>query len=104
MRQLDRALDVLDALAGGPATLAELTATVAAPRASVHRLLVALEGRGYVQHVARDASYQLGPAVSRLAARSTESTLVRLAGPALTDLRARSGETANLAVRDGGRI
>jgi IclR family transcriptional regulator, acetate operon repressor len=84
--------------------LAELTAAVDAPRASVHRLLVALQEHGYVQHVASDAVYRLGPAVLALASRGTESTLARLAAPALADLRAKTGETVNLAVLDGRRI
>jgi DNA-binding IclR family transcriptional regulator len=104
MRQVNRALDILDALGSGPASLAKVTAAVGAPRASVHRLLVALEARGYVQHVSVDAVYQLGPAVHRLAARNTESRLVQAAAPALADLRAKTGETTNLAVLDGGRI
>jgi IclR family acetate operon transcriptional repressor len=98
-------IEILDQLgARGEASLAELTSAVAAPRASVHRLLVALQGHGYVQHVASGAVYRLGPAVLALAARGTESALVRLAMPALADLRAKTGETVNLAVVDGQRI
>jgi IclR family acetate operon transcriptional repressor len=102
---LARVIQVLDQLgARGEASLADLTAAVAAPRASVHRLLVALQEHGYVQHVASDAVYRLGPAVLALASRGTESALVRLAAPGLADLRAKTGETVNLAVVDGRRI
>jgi DNA-binding IclR family transcriptional regulator len=105
VRQLDRVIDILERLADeGPASLAELTDAVDAPRASVHRLLVALEARGYITHRAGEARYELGPAIQRLAARNRESALVRLAGPALSDLRAQTGETVNLAVLNGSRI
>jgi IclR family acetate operon transcriptional repressor len=105
MRQLERVIQLLEQLgARGEASLADLTRAVEAPRASVHRLLVALQGYGYVQHVAADAVYRLGPAVLALASRGTESALVRLALPALTELRATTGETVNLAALDGQRI
>jgi len=103
VRQVLRSLDVLEALAcRGEASLAELTAATGTPRASVHRLLVALVERGYVEHAA--STYRIGPAVRRLAGRSVESSLVRLSGPALVDLKAKTGETVNLAVLDGARI
>jgi IclR family transcriptional regulator, acetate operon repressor len=105
LRQLTRTLDILDELAlHGPVSLADLTDAVEAPRASVHRLLVALEERGYVRHVSADALYQLGPAVYQLAGRETRSRLERLSAPALADIRAKTGETVNLAVVDGSRI
>jgi IclR family acetate operon transcriptional repressor len=105
VRQLSRAIRLLDALgARGDASLAELTEAVGAPRASVHRLLVAFEEHGYVHHVAAAGAYRLGPAVRALAARATESALLRIGAPALADLRSRTGETANLGALVGGRI
>jgi IclR family acetate operon transcriptional repressor len=105
VRQLDRVLDILEQLAReGQASLADLTDAVDAPRASVHRLLVALESRGYVHHLTGEARYELGPAIQRLAARNTESALMRISAPALADLRSQTGETVNLAVLDGSRI
>jgi IclR family transcriptional regulator, acetate operon repressor len=105
VRQLTRTLDLLDYLAArGEASLDELAGELQVPRASVHRLLVALALRGYVTHFSADSVYRLGPAVRRLAARSVESALVRLASPALVDLRAKTGETVNLAILDVTRI
>ena len=105
MRQLTRALDILDHLAArGDSSLAELTAELALPRASVHRMLHTLEQRAYVHHAASERVYRLGPAIAALAARGTESAVVRAAGPALARLRASTGETINLAVVNGSRI
>jgi IclR family transcriptional regulator, acetate operon repressor len=105
MRQIRRALDILDHLGqNGDASLAELSASLELPRASVHRMLHTLEERAYVHHSAREKVYRLGPAIGVLAARSTESAIVRAAAPALARLRASTGETVNLAVLNGSRI
>jgi IclR family transcriptional regulator, acetate operon repressor len=105
MRQITRLLDLVEFLAShGDASLAELADALALPRASVHRLLAALGERGYVEHDPAGHVYRLGPAVRSLASRSTESALVRLAAPALSQLRAQTGETLNLAIVTGSRI
>ncbi|MBA2497027.1 MAG: helix-turn-helix domain-containing protein, partial [Acidimicrobiia bacterium] len=49
---LDKAVLVLDALTAGPRSLAELMAATDLPRATAHRLAVALEAHGLVR---RDA-------------------------------------------------
>ena len=74
MRQITRALDILDHLAArGDSSLAELTAELALPRASVHRMLHTLEQRAYVHHAASERVYRLGPAIAALAARGRQS-------------------------------
>jgi DNA-binding IclR family transcriptional regulator len=78
--------------------LAEVAAVLEVSRPTAFRLLVALETRGYVEHARREHVYRLGQAIHVLAARAAPESLLRLAEPALSDLRARSGETANLAL------
>lgn len=105
MRQISRALDLLEFLATvGDASLAELSAALEFPRASTHRLIVALERRTYVEHDQEAGVYRLGSAVSGLAASRTESAIVRYATLALSRLRATTGETINLATISGSRI
>jgi IclR family acetate operon transcriptional repressor len=105
MRQISRLLDLLELLASkGDVSLAESTEALELSRASVHRLLTSLAERGYVEHDFARHVYRLGPSLRELASRSTESALVRLAAPALAQLRAETGETLNLAMLRGSRI
>jgi DNA-binding IclR family transcriptional regulator len=105
MRQLTRALDILDLLGTrGEASLAELSASLDQPRASTYRLLATLAGRGYVHHAAQARTYRLGPAIRTLAAATAESSLVRIAEPLLAQLSAETGESVNLGLRAGARI
>jgi IclR family acetate operon transcriptional repressor len=104
-RQLDRAFDVLELLAEcGEAKAGEITNALGVPRASVHRLLIVLQSRGYVERPPGLHTYRLGPGLRWLASRSRPSTLHRLAERALADLRARTGETVNLGVVRDGRV
>ena len=91
---LDKAVRVLDALEDGPAALAELVTRTGLPRATAHRLAVALEVHGLV---ARDAQgrFLLGP---RIAA---SNPIVAAAAPVLESLRDETGESAALYVRIG---
>ncbi len=92
---LDKAVSVLDAIEGGPRTLAALVEATGLSRATAHRLAVALEVHGLLS---RDTSgrFTLGPRLSAL-------DLPVLARPALEALRDRTGESAQLYVRRGDR-
>jgi DNA-binding IclR family transcriptional regulator len=99
---LDKTVSILDALERGPSSLAELAAATALPRATAHRLAVALERHDLV---GRDEAgrFVLGArlaALGRVAGAGSRS-LADLAGPALTELRDRTGESTQLYVRVG---
>jgi DNA-binding IclR family transcriptional regulator len=91
---LDKAVRVLDALEDGPAALAELVARTGLPRATAHRLAVALEVHALV---ARDVEgrFLLGPRIA------VSNPIVAAAGPVLDSLRDETGESAALYVRTG---
>jgi DNA-binding IclR family transcriptional regulator len=79
---LDKAVLVLESAARAPVGLGELVEGTGLPRATAHRLAVALEAH-------------------RLLSRSAPDPLLAAAGPVLTRLRDRSGESAQLYRRDG---
>lgn len=99
---IDKAVTVLNALArSGAATLNELQASTDLPRATVHRLAVALEAHGLVQrdHVGR---FILGRALVPLGQAAASSTpLAEIARPVLERLQATTGESVQLYVREG---
>jgi DNA-binding IclR family transcriptional regulator len=91
---LDKAIRVLDALEEGPAALAELTRRTGLPRATAHRLAVALEVHRFVARDG-DGRFLLGPRVA------VSNPLASAAGPILESLRDETGESAALYVRTG---
>ena len=96
---LDKAVAILRAVADEPATLAELVGRTGLPRATAHRLAVALEGHRLVRRTAG----------GRLGARARRSPSSAAAAPTsaswprrhLVALRDASGESAQFYVRDG---
>lgn len=104
VQSVDRALDVLEALAqaGRSLGVGELSDLTGLPLGTAHRLLQSLQQRGYVR---RDASrkYSVGTAALRLA-DAAERSLARGARPYLAELVTLSGETANLAVLQGDDV
>jgi DNA-binding IclR family transcriptional regulator len=96
---IDKAVAILSATASAPMALAELVATTQLPRATAHRLAVALETH---RLLARDPSgrFVLGPRVVELAA-ALPDPLLSAAGPVLAWIRDESGESAQLYQRDG---
>jgi DNA-binding IclR family transcriptional regulator len=99
---LDKAVSILDALEAGPKSLAELAAVTSLPRATAHRLAVALESH---ELVGRDEGgrFTLGSRLARLGriAGSGARSLADAATPALTELRDRTGESTQLYVLAG---
>jgi DNA-binding IclR family transcriptional regulator len=96
---VDKTVAILAAVAQAPCALAELVSATGLPRATAHRLAVALEVH---RLVARDVEgrFVLGPRLGEFAA-ALPDPLVAAAGPVLTWLRDESGESAQLYRRDG---
>jgi DNA-binding IclR family transcriptional regulator len=99
---LDKAVTILEALEDEARALADLAAATQLPRATTHRLAVALERHGLV---ARDGEgrFVLGPRLSELAKAvgAGPRSLADVARPALVMLRDQTGESAQLYVPDG---
>jgi len=96
---VDKAVSILAAVAEGPQALAELVDTTALPRATAHRLAVALEVH---RLLARDPDgrFVLGARVGELAA-ALPDPLVTSAAPVLAWIRDECGESTQLYRRDG---
>jgi IclR family acetate operon transcriptional repressor len=104
---LDRALDVLEALADGeePLGVTELARRVGATKSAAYRILANLERRGYVSKDGTTARYSLGTRLAFLGHQSLGSFDVRqVARPILEDLAKQFQETVNLGVLDGDDI
>jgi DNA-binding IclR family transcriptional regulator len=95
---LDKAVSILRAVAEGPATLADLVERTGLPRATAHRLAVALEGHRLVRRTDAGA-WAPGPALAELGRGGPD--LADVAGRHLVALRDTSGESAQFYVRDG---
>ncbi|MDQ6838327.1 MAG: helix-turn-helix domain-containing protein [Actinomycetota bacterium] len=101
---VDKTVAILEVLAGGPAALAPLAGATGMPRATAHRLAVALEIHGFVE---RDPAgrFVLGHRLVALgrAAGPGGRSLADVAMPALAALRDRTGESTQLYVVSGGQ-
>jgi DNA-binding IclR family transcriptional regulator len=98
---IDKGVLILRALARAPLDLATLQAETDLPRATAHRLAVALELHGLVR---RDPQgrFCLGFELIRLGrAAEDEFPLAELTRPILTGLRDTTGESVQLYVADG---
>ena len=97
---LDKAVAVLDCLAAGPASLAELVERTQLSRPTAYRLAVALELHRYVE---RDAvgRFGLGPRLAELGGNAGEDALLHAAPLVLEQLCASTGESAQLYRRSG---
>jgi DNA-binding IclR family transcriptional regulator len=100
---LDKAISLLTAITdrSGSASLAELVAATGMPRATAHRLLVALEAHGLVRRDA-DGRFVLGFRLIALGSAATDAVpLAGAARPVLAWLRDETGESVQLYVRQG---
>ena len=95
---LDKAVAILRAVADEPATLAELVERTGLPRATAHRLAVALEGHRLVRRTPA-GTWAPGPGLAELGRAGGD--LAHLADRHLVTLRDTSGESAQFYVRDG---
>jgi DNA-binding IclR family transcriptional regulator len=100
---LDKAVSVLAALRDGPRNLNELMAATDLPRATAHRLAVALEAHDLVRRDG-EGRFALGFGLAALGRAAVDSfPLGAVARPALEALRDETGESVQLYVRDGDR-
>ena len=96
---VDKSVSILAAVAVGPCTLAELVAATGVPRATAHRLAVALEVHRLVDRDT-EGRFTLGPRIGELA-HALPDALVTAAGPVLSWVRDNTGESTQLYRRDG---
>lgn len=104
VQSVDRALDVLEVLAThhramGVSELAWLTDL---PQGTVHRLLIALLGRGYIRRAA-ERKYAVGAAALRVA-DAAHRAMVTTSEPYLRQLVERTDETATLVVMEDAHM
>jgi len=103
---LDRALEIVELLAGHPAGL-PLNAVQSAldiPKSAAHRMLAALAARGYVRQDAATARYLLTTKLVGLGFRYLAvAGIVDIVQPTLDRLAEETGELVRLGVVDGDR-
>jgi DNA-binding IclR family transcriptional regulator len=98
---IDKTVVILAALRDRPLDLADLQAATGLPRATAHRLVVALEQHHLVRRDGR-GRFCLGFELVALGrAASEQFGLGELAAPAMRELRDTSGESVQLYVREG---
>ena len=100
---LDKVMDVLNLLgeADGPRSLAQISVATGHHRATVHRLLHALNAHGMTR-VNDDVGWSLGPRLAELGRVALDGLPLRDAAmPALEQLLLGTGESVQLYVRDG---
>jgi DNA-binding IclR family transcriptional regulator len=102
---IERSFDVLEAVAraGRAVTLGEVAERTGLPKATVHRSLSALQGRGYVSR--DDSRYIVGIRCFELGSLWAQNLDLRsVAGPHLRELNNSTGETVHLAIYDSADV
>ncbi|MEM0937335.1 MAG: HTH-type transcriptional regulator BhcR [Pseudomonadota bacterium] len=106
IQSLDRAMAILEGLAeAGAATLTELASRLGQSPATVYRVLITLEARGIVELDPEEQSWAVGPRAFLIGSSFLRraSVVERAQGP-MRQLRAETGETANLGVARGDEV
>jgi IclR family transcriptional regulator, acetate operon repressor len=104
VQSLERAFELLELLAdaGGAQGLSQLSASSGLPLTTIHRLMGTLVRMGYVRR-GGSRRYVLGPRLIRLG-ETASKLLGSWAKPHLAELVDLTGETANLAMLEGGTV
>jgi DNA-binding IclR family transcriptional regulator len=98
---LDKAVHVLRAVGERPLSLAALQSATGLPRATAHRLAVALESHGLLRRD-DEGRFDLGPELASLGREAAvRFPLAEVALPVIEQLRDHTGESAQLFVREG---
>lgn len=99
------ALLALVAAEGRAVSLAELSARLALPKASAHRLCMRLQQGGWLVRDRDERAFAVGPALRRLALDALNNGVVRgLRHEVLSALVAQVGETCNFTTLDGAMV
>lgn len=103
---LERGLKVLQALAReGGLSLSDLSLTIGVPAPTVHRILSTLEKLGFAELHEDSGDWSVGVESFRVGNSYLERTsLVENALNPMRELMEATGETANLAIADGGDV
>lgn len=106
IQSLDRALDVLEALASPEGmTLSELSTHLDQSPATMHRVLATLERREFVEISPDRQIWFIGPEAYRTgAAFLRRSNVVERSRPVMRELMLETGETSNLGIEKDGNV
>jgi DNA-binding IclR family transcriptional regulator len=107
VQSLSRALDLLEALAEvDEITLSSLAERTGMLTSTAHRLLASLARRGYVTQNPANGHYLIGFKVVSLSGSvaARRDRLIALARPHLEQIRAATGESANLVALNGTQV
>lgn len=106
IQALDRALDVMAALAAGDGmTLSELAAGLGQSVATMHRVLATLERRDFVEISPDRQEWHVGAGAYRLGAAFLRRTnVVERSRPVMRALMQQTGETSNLGIEKDGNV
>ena len=106
VQALDRALTLLDVMARGDGiALSDLSQRAGLAPSSAYRLLQTLARRGYVEFLERDQLWAVGVEAFRTGmAFQRRYSIASVGRGILADLAQTSGETANIAIFEGGEI
>ena len=101
-----RAVALLKAFgSGGPRSLTQIARRVRLNKATVFRLLTALESEGLLTREAKSGAYRLGPEAIALGWQAIRSNdLVRTVRPELEALARRTRDTATLEILSGRQV
>ncbi|WP_407494073.1 IclR family transcriptional regulator [Pseudooceanicola sp. MF1-13] len=107
VQSVDRALTLLELISKDPegSRLSDLARTAGLAASTTHRLLTALEQRGFAQVDASTGRWHVGRAAHSVGATWGKTrTLLAPATPFLRRLRDATRETANLGIIENGRV
>ncbi len=106
IQSLDRALDVLDALArSNGLTLTDLAKELEQSPATMHRVLSTLNARQIVEVNPQTQAWHIGAMAFRLgSAFLRRSSVPERSRPAMHDLMEATGETSNLGIERNGEV
>ncbi|SLN23994.1 Acetate operon repressor [Roseovarius litorisediminis] len=106
IQSLDRAFDVLDALAANMGmTLTEIAKDLQQSPATMHRVLSTLEARNIVEIDLQTQTWHIGSMAFRLgSAFLRRSGVIERSHPVMRELMEQTGETSNLGIDMNGRV